>query len=170
MSEDTEFKPVEADYSKQVEDVSIDKVWDAAFNLGKDAIKIALLINSGAVIALLAFFGSVITSTGELTLWDTVKEHLLAVMYICALGVIMAAFSLCAAYFSQIYYYKAKYRENELYSRYEFHKFDNPFKEKYYSKFTKIGDIIRLISLSLCIASYAAFCISSFMMYRALIS
>ena len=163
-----EPQPLKADYSKKVEDVSAAAMWEAAFNLGKDAIKISLLINSGAVIALLAFYGSIITSQNIAEKWDTVIQALPQSMFKYTIGVLMASLCICIAHFAQIFYYRAQYRQNELLVRYEYHKYDNPFKENYYLRYNKWGNFIRNISIGLCIASYCMFIKASLDIYSAL--
>ena len=171
MSEETQETPetpetINPDFSKDIEDTSLGTMWSAIIEYGRDATKTALLINAGAVIAILAFYGNMMTRPANISTWEETLNVIPDVMLGYTAGVILAGVSMALTYSGQIQYYYANYRGRELKTYYHV---NQPHEEKYYKKLTQKGNGYRQWAIATLGASYFFFVFCSCVIYCSLI-
>ena len=162
MNKQNDITEYDLDNSYLDVDVEINVVYQYAMEARRDSIKTALLINSGAVIALLAFFGS-LTST----CYSNVIGKLTVPLLCYIIGVIFASLSYIRLLCANEYRYRTKLRFNSLISNHNLSNTD-AIREKdlqeylanekeHTKKFEKFRNISQLFFILGCIVAFFIF-------------
>lgn len=150
--------------STEVEDTSMDVMYNTTIEYGRDAIKTSLLINAGAAIAILAFMGNALGKEIP-SEWKAAVSGLSLSLIGYTAGVLLAGFNYGIAHFSQGNYLRAQYNSKILLREQS----NDPTRE--YNNFTKHlkkGNIWRSISIAVTVATFIAFALTSGYIYTIL--
>jgi len=123
-------------------------VFNSAMGMALEAIRTAIIINGGAVIAIFAFLGSIFNSSEPATI--AVKYALLGPAFLFAAGAVLSGVASGASYFSQILFSRA-HEEYEMIWEHPYVKATTASES-----FRSWGDFWRAIAVALVVFSYAA--------------
>ena len=125
------------------------KLFDSVLGAGATALKTSMVINGGAIVALMAFAGSMVAKAGALSPGAVFNIGLAGVGFFC--GVLLAGLGTAGTYFAQYCYMKHLEQEGELANNPEGAKERDSL-----PRFGLRGDIMRLLTWGVGTLSYAA--------------